>query len=421
MKRTVGNNDWLDIDVLDDYLEGRLDASTMHKVERVSLEDPFVAQALAGLTEAKKRTQSLSFLQKQLQERVAEKPVERKRWQLTSHRLSIAATAAVLFITVGVLFMMRESNRRELEQLAAAKRAKGIEVNLEPKVAAAAPVDTLANTGNANKVLDKKVAQALGNVLAKRNSMVAKNNSADKASYFDSLEQRTTSAALKKSTFTQQTMIGVPTVAPVSPVQALDGRVSGIQAKTDPNLKSLKGTVYDVYGRPISGADVKMVGDDIRAITNRSGEFTLPVGKDLSEKVTIEVASLGFARKNIEAKVNEPLKVSLDEDAHVLREVVAVSDSEKSKKAVKNAFGAPKIGWKAYEEYLRKENKLFTTGSQIVVLSFSISADGSPVDIKVDKSVGKLQDEEAIRLLTSGSKWSPSSVTDYRGVLSVKF
>ncbi len=418
----MGNNEWLDIEVLDDYLEGRLDAGMMHKVERVSLEDPFVAQALAGLTEAKKRTQTLSFLQKQLQERVAEKPVERKKWQLTSHRLSIAATAAVLFITVGVLFMMRESNRREQEQLAAAKRAKGIEVNLEPKVAATTPVDTPANTVNANKFVDKKVTQALGNVLAKRNRIVAKNNSADQAGYFDStsLELRTTSAALKKSTFTQQAMVGVPTAAPNAPIQMLDGRADGIQAKVDPNLRSVKGTVYDIYGRPLSGADVKMVGDDIRAITNRSGEFTLPVGKE-ADKVTLEVASLGFARKNIEAKVNEPLKVSLDEDAKMLREVVVASDSEKSKKAVTNPLSAPKIGWKAYEEYLRKENKLFVAGSQIVVLSFSISADGSPIDVKVDKSLGKLQDQEAMRLLTSGSKWSNSNVVGYRATLTVKF
>ena len=56
-------NEWLDIDVLEDYLDGKLDAKTMHKVERLSLEDPFVAEALAGLSQSPKRTQSLSLLQ----------------------------------------------------------------------------------------------------------------------------------------------------------------------------------------------------------------------------------------------------------------------------------------------------------------------------------------------------------------------
>ncbi len=133
----MSNNDWLDIEVLDDYLEGKLDASTMHKVERVSLEDPFVAQALAGLTAVKSRTHTLSILQKKLQERVAQKPVQRKAMRMTSHRLSIGATAAVLFITASVLFWMKEANRREQAQIAASK-AKNIEVSIQPEGTTAA-------------------------------------------------------------------------------------------------------------------------------------------------------------------------------------------------------------------------------------------------------------------------------------------
>lgn len=109
----MSNNDWLDIDVLEDYLDGKLDAKAMYRVERLSLEDPFVAEALAGLSLSPKRVQSLSLLQKQLKDRIAQKPVQEKRWQITSQRLSIAAAAAVLFVTVSLLFWMRESNHRE--------------------------------------------------------------------------------------------------------------------------------------------------------------------------------------------------------------------------------------------------------------------------------------------------------------------
>jgi hypothetical protein len=416
----VGNNEWLDIEVLDDYLEGRLDASMMHKVERVSLEDPFVAQALAGLTEAKKRTQTLSFLQKQLHERVAEKPVERKIWQLTSHRLSIAATAAVLFITVGVLFMMRESNRREQEQLAAAKSAKGVEVNLGPKVAATAPVDTISTSAVEKSVAAKQnVTKALDKALAK-GAVIAKNNqSQEERLTRSSLQHKELVATkLKNETANVQTMVGVPTVAPAAPVQSLEGSVVGIQAKTDPNLRSVKGTVYDIYGRPLSGADVKMVGDDIRAITNRSGEFTLPVGKE-ADKVTLEVASLGFARKNVEAKVNENLNVRLDQDTKGLNEVVVAGTG--AAKAKTEAFSKPHMGWKAFNEYLTKENKLYLDGSKAVVLSFAISEDGLPSDIKIEKSAGKTLDDEGTRLLKNGGKWISSGIVNYRVTLTIKF
>ena len=119
------NNDWLDIDVLEDYLDGKLDAKAMHSIEKLSLEDPFVAEALAGLSLSPKRVQFLSLLQMQLQDRIAQKPVVQKRWQVTSQRLSIAAAAAVLFITVSLLFWMRESsNRKQI----AANTSKKVEV-----------------------------------------------------------------------------------------------------------------------------------------------------------------------------------------------------------------------------------------------------------------------------------------------------
>ena len=53
------NKDWLDIGTLEDYLDGKLDTKTMNRVEREALEDPFVAEALAGLSESPKR--SFSF------------------------------------------------------------------------------------------------------------------------------------------------------------------------------------------------------------------------------------------------------------------------------------------------------------------------------------------------------------------------
>ena len=425
----MGNNEWLDIDVLDDYLEGKLDPSTMHKVERISLEDPFVAQALAGLTEAKKRTQTLSLLQKQLQERIAEKPIERKMWRITSLRLSIAATAAVVFIVVSVLFLMRENQRKIQSDFAA--RNKTVEVDLKPEVAAVAPVDTLSKTAPETLLDQKKVTQALDNTLSKNGQAIAKNNTAVQEEAVAAVvlqEKQFKSARLKQENYQKQnTVVGPPIAAPTSPVQVLDSRVDGIQVKTDPYARSVKGTVYDIAGRPLSGADVKMVGNDIRAITNVSGEFTLPIDKD-SNKVTLEVASLGFARKNVEAKANEKLNILMDANSSALNEVVVAAEQAKRKSvmAAKEVsdevlIGVPKNGWKAYGEYLAKENKLYVDGSKTVMLNFTILPDGTPSDIKVGKSAGKDFDEEAIRLLKNGSKWNYPAGVNKTTAISIKF
>lgn len=107
------NSNWLDTEMLEDYLDGKLDAKSMHFVERLALEDPFVTEALEGLRQSPRRSSSLSILQKQLRERIELQPAVKSRWRITTHRLSIAATAAILFIAGSVIFWMQEANLRK--------------------------------------------------------------------------------------------------------------------------------------------------------------------------------------------------------------------------------------------------------------------------------------------------------------------
>ena len=124
------NSDWLDMDLLEDYLDGKLDSRAMHEIEKQALEDPFVAQALAGLSESPRRAKdSVSLLQKQLYERIALQQASKKNSVFTWQRLSIAAAAAVMFISVSILFFMRDRQNRE--QLAKI-RTKKVEVNMAP-------------------------------------------------------------------------------------------------------------------------------------------------------------------------------------------------------------------------------------------------------------------------------------------------
>lgn len=121
-------NGLLDINLLEDYLDGKLDAKTMHQVEKLSLEDPFVAEALAGLSQSPLRSQSLSLLQKKLHQRIAQKPIENKKWTITTQRLSIGSAAAVLFITVSLLFWMKENSRKQIE----ANQVKNVKIEIAP-------------------------------------------------------------------------------------------------------------------------------------------------------------------------------------------------------------------------------------------------------------------------------------------------
>lgn len=155
-------NEVLDIDLISAYLDGKLDAKGMHQVEKLSLEDPFVAEALAGLSESPSRTASLSLLQKQLHQRIAQKPIENKRWTITSQRLSIASAAAVLFITVGVLFWMKENSRRQIE----ANAAKNVKIEIAPTTDATTALPDATTTIEKEAVIDQAIEAGKTNTYA---------------------------------------------------------------------------------------------------------------------------------------------------------------------------------------------------------------------------------------------------------------
>lgn len=88
------------------YLEGKLDHEEMHRLEKQALTDPFLWEALEGYAHTSNPGTDLSILQRQLHERIVHLQENKKVFDFTWQRLSVAASASVLFITAGILFWM---------------------------------------------------------------------------------------------------------------------------------------------------------------------------------------------------------------------------------------------------------------------------------------------------------------------------
>ncbi|KQB99401.1 carboxypeptidase-like regulatory domain-containing protein [Pedobacter sp. Hv1] len=409
-------NEWLDIEVLEDYLDGKLDAKAMHQVEKLSLEDPFVAEALAGLSQSPRRSQSLSLLQKQLQERVAQKPVEQKRWRITAQRLSIAATAAVLFVTVSLLFWMKESKRREV----LAGQPKNVDVSIAPEAVKSNP--EVKVTPPAEAAIDKALADSKTNTLAniKKPKAVENREVQSVVAAAPTLDRK----ADESSLIAKESPSAVIAAAPAQVSRALNGKVAGLAIAK--NLAQVTGKVTDEGGAPIIGASVKLRGSNQVTNTNTKGEFVLNIDSNLSNQ-KLAIGYLGFKQREVEIKANEQVNVALQQDEHVLSEVVVTGYGEAKKKVVTPALSGsirstltpnPVEGWDKFEQYLLNNNKLLnnkaTTG-KVVQLSFTVNAKGRPVDIKVVGTLTKLKNDEAIRLIKDGPNWvvpakSPSQV-----------
>ena len=88
-------NNWPDNLTIQQYLDGSLDKKLMHELEKRALEDPFLADALDGFSQNPTADHGLSILQRQLHERIMHQQENKKVFDLSWQRLSIAAAAAV--------------------------------------------------------------------------------------------------------------------------------------------------------------------------------------------------------------------------------------------------------------------------------------------------------------------------------------
>ncbi|WP_343522766.1 carboxypeptidase-like regulatory domain-containing protein [Pedobacter sp.] len=431
------NNDWLDIDVLEDYLDGKLDAKAMHFVERQALEDPFVAEALEGLKKSPKRKQTLSILQKQLHDRISEKPIKRKLWGITTHRLSIAATATVAFIAVSILFFMRETNRRNAET--AARKQNGVVVHLDSSTAVASTQvkeDTTTQANTKSALVDKAIADAKNSDLAKntqakitvqpaeREMLMPKPVEAANADAvrFRSIEAYASKAKAARSTLKDSTLTAAPTFG--SSKIAFSGNV-----------------VDQSNGKPIPGAVVKLAGSKNVTATDAKGYFYLPADSNAKDKDLL-INAIGFKELPV-AGLQDPnaIKNALS-GSKSLNEIALITGSNGRKK---ENIPAPKITLRAeqnldgksageitkpvpvstinYSQYLENNNKLYNPKGpeQFVILSFKIKSNGRPTGITVIKSLNKKADAEAKRLIQEGPDWVLPKNGNNIVELSVKF
>ncbi|WP_316735489.1 energy transducer TonB [Pedobacter aquatilis] len=425
------NNDWLDIDVLEDYLDGKLDAKAMHFVERQALEDPFVAEALEGLKQSPKRKQTLSILQKQLYDRVSEKPIRRKMWGITTQRLSIAATATVAFIAVSILFFMRETNRKNAE--IASRKSNGVMVDVAPKsdLAVIKPkeADKKVGDGVNTAVIDKAIADAKSGDLAKDNKAAAvSKNAVVAAPVTQSLPIKAESAAL----FAEKKVAAAEQVANTDAVAYSSGSLS------DRGLV-YSGNVISQSGQPVSGAVIKVAGTKAATITDNKGYFSLPVDS-VDKNKEILVKAQGFDDKTVTTDPNA-IRMALSGN-YSLNEISVLTRSSAKRNVAPPA--APKIVLKAvenldktsgeitkpvpvsavnYTQYLETNNKLFNPKGpeQFVTLSFRVKKNGRPSNVTVVKSLNKKADAEAKRLVLTGPDWVlPKNGVD-KVELSIKF
>jgi hypothetical protein len=436
------------------YVQGNMSARDMHAIEKAALDDPFLADAIEGMQQALQEhnealvTGQLQELQQQLAERTTE--TNRKNRVIALRWWQIAAAAAILVI--GSIWLYTLNNDSESKSPLAVATAKKDEVKSEEKAVVPTPSENKTITTKTDSVVESSaskeyaitdqpatfykerthVARALPTPPAAKASVLLNKQQTDSAHYFGSdvaaqpateekakLEQSVpTAARAPEVAKAMKTESDFDRLTEVITISKKDSPVkTTIGAASDKNLSGfVKGRVTDQNNNPIANAYVqlqlpnKLPNNNF--VTDRSGYFQIPVSTDTAVDASVNVA--GYAQQNVRLQSNDamnqiqlqPAMASRYNEARRMSLAKKVADAKKNYPNIMTQQNAePVYGWLSYDQYLEKNKKIPVGNPNVagdVVVSFDVNKKGNLSDFKIDQSLSKACDDEALRLIKQG-------------------
>lgn len=424
------------------YKNGQLTAGEMHALEKKALSDPFLADALEGLDtiSSENLTKDITDLNQKI---LKPKTILFTPWRIAAGVILIAASIIVFYQ------LPKEPKTIALQKEKPSAPAKGPN---EDSIAEAQKEKAF----QAEKVASEKAEQKAKGLIADREKEKHKQaeldknavatNTAPKTEIAKPLEEKQvevadaeiSSAPEKKSEEIKTEPKEAPVSIAMQPVQQelvkdedskkekASSRARKFAAKSEvasgvavgasaANPKRITGKVTSADdGSPLPGVNVIVAGTTQGTVTDTQGNFSL---QSSSENQKLVFSFIGLEAQEIDIEGKDRVDVSLKTDASQLSEVVVTGYSvakrdDDAEPDVKSA--SPVGGMRAYNKYLDAsvrypQQALENNIKGKVKVEFSVKADGSLDDYKVVKSLGYGCDEEVIRLIKEGPRWSPST------------
>ena len=411
-----------------DYIRGLRKGKEAHRLEKESMQDPFLADAMDGYNQV---------------EGNHEQRIEKLRMQVSAHSAKKKNTyaitwsiAACLIIGFGISSYFLFLKKSMTDEVFIAEESVSTKL-AEP---AAPPTPAIPATPTVPATPQKEIALATTKV--KTDSTPISEITARQADKKDMIAKIQTTSQPQGAP-----VAAVPMMEEVSEetaaLQEVVATIDTFESESDKKMKMakvatilpqnnmIKGRVTDEKGEPLIGASVTYKGTNIGTITNMNGEFSL-VKKDDKKRLTAEY--IGYDPVEIRVDTSRTMLIAMNENKQVLNEVVVVGyGAKKNKKstttgnvvtvkeqAKKEITPQPVIGKRSYQKYL-KENLVRPTDDNCkdikgeVVLSFFVDEEGKPQNITVIHGLCEFADKEAIRLVKEGPKWTsgklPARVT----------
>jgi hypothetical protein len=465
---------------IEKYLKGELSPREMHDLENAALEDPFLADALDGLsillpspaaaTDQPDTTttdqpdiadtglsRDLDELHTRLNARVAAGPDRAKIRRLVP-RWSIAASIILL---LGIGYAIYYTSFTSPRSPAVATSPAPAEANATAKEASPPPPEANA-TAKEPSPSSSAAAEPASLAKATASAPPAKRAREEHRKEPFSANFDTETKADKKAKPNADTVAGTYATADIGPkllaasiTSPLRGRVGGLRldstrvALADAFYKQpsdslvFKGTVLDNHNNPVQGASLILKGyTNAGTVTDGQGQFSLNLRPQDSTRY-VTVAMIGYEQKSL------PLNTLIGDNrmtGHVIYlqpneasmdEVVVTGFASKRKEtraAAPSIIGEeldslwlkayPVIGRAAYLHYLDTARKVLTDDSAVrgtESVSFEVDKKGTLTAFKIEQSLSPAYDEAIIRLVKEGSAWQLLKQKKARVVVSLHF
>ena len=363
---------------LSDYIQGLRKGKEAHRLEKESMKDPFLADAIDGYNQVEgNHEQRIEQLRIQISARSTKK---RNTYAI------IWSVAACLVIGFGIssYFLFLKETPEPVIPIIPQKEIALVPTKTKTDSTPISPVST--------KQAEKK------DIIAKSRTTISKPPSAPITTM--PMEEET-SGQMVAATDEEVIM----TTGASDPESVKKMRIA--KMAVIPTNDIIKGKVTDQKGEPLIGASVMYKGTNIGTVTDVNGEFSL-LKKAENKQLTAQY--IGYDPVEVPVDTSRTMLIAMNEDQKGLSEVVVVGHGV-NKKANKDNTPQPVDGKRKYLKYLKKNliRPTDETCAQVkgkVVLTFLVNRDGRPFHIKVKKSLCESSDKEAIRLVQEGPDWT---------------
>ena len=361
-----------------DYIRGLRKGKEAHRLEKESMQDPFLADAMDGYNQVEgNHEQRIEQLRIQISARSTKK---RNTYAI------IWSVAACLVIGFGIssYFLFPKETPEPVIPIIPQKEIALVPTKTKTDSTPISPVSM--------KQADKK------DIIAKSRTTISKPPSAPITTM--PMEEETSDQMVAA---TDEEVI--MTTGASDPESVKKMRIA--KMAVIPTNDIIKGKVTDQKGEPLIGASVMYKGTNIGTVTDVNGEFSL-LKKAENKQLTAQY--IGYDPVEVPVDTSRTMLIAMNEDQKGLSEVVVVGHGV-NKKANKDNTPQPVDGKRKYLKYLKKNLVRPTdeTCAQVkgkVVLTFLVNRDGRPFHIKVKKSLCESSDKEAIRLVQEGPDWT---------------